>query len=594
MRSTRRTLPQQRQNAAKSARKTWHHAWIPGGLWPLARRSFFSVVLFSALANVLLLTSPMFMLQIYDRVLTSHSIPTLMALAALAFVLIGFFALFDLVRQRVLVRLSMGLYRRLAGPVFERTMHRDSELVTDQPLNDLASWRQFMAGPGPVALLDLPWMPVFLFIIYLLHPLLGIIATLGGVVILALAGLNQIIAACASEGVFGPAQSARQVARTSVANHDALQAMDMSQAMAARWRSASDEALRFQLPGDDGAGAVGAGLKAVRLVVQVLLLGVGAWLVIDASMTAGAMIAASIIGARALAPVESAAAHWRGLLEMRAATRRLNAVLAGEAAHANTQLPAPQARLSVEKITLIPPGAEKPTLRQVAFSLETGQGLSVVGPSAAGKSSLARALAGIWEPNIGSIRLDGATLDQWQAGARGRHIGYLPQDIQLFSGTIADNIARFSNDASDAEIVAAAQLAGIHDQIVRLPEGYNTLLAEGGANLSGGQRQGIGLARALYSMPFLIILDEPNANLDGKGEAALVRAIRAAREAGSIVVVMAHRPSVVAATDMTLMLSEGRMQAFGPRDEVLRRVIAPATDVTNETNLSQEAGQVAS
>ena len=557
----------------------WHQSWLPGGLWPAVRKPFYSVVLFSAVANLLLLTAPLFMLQIYDRVLTSHSIPTLLALTLLATVLIGFFALLDMVRQRVLARIGLRVHGELASPVFQRAIDlgdgSPEQRGSDQPLADLNLVRQWLAGSGPVALLDLPWLPFYLLIIFLLHVWLGVIATIGALVMLVLTALNEIIVRGSVMKARAPGQKSQKTARMSARNDEAVRAMGMVGALTSRWRRQQVLAQEHQLRGDDGAAGFSAAIKATRLLLQIILLAFGGYLVIASEMTAGAMIAASIIGARALAPVEAAASQWRQMLEMRGATARLNELLMGGPKPSPVQLPSPTKTLLLEKMTVIPPGTTKPALRQISMTLQAGQGLSVVGSCASGKSTLARALVGIWPSAMGTIRLDGATLNQWSTAERGRHTGYLPQDVQLFDGTVAENIARFEEGVSDEDVVKAAQLAGAHDHIVRLSEGYNTRIGDSGMLLSAGQRQVIGLARALFRMPFLIVLDEPNANLDAEGEAALVRAIRAAREQGSIVVVMAHRPSVVAATDMTLMLSGGRMQAFGPRDAVLKKVLAP-------------------
>jgi PrtD family type I secretion system ABC transporter len=557
----------------------WHQRWVPGGMWAQIRKPFYSVVLFSAVANLLLLTAPLFMLQIYDRVLTSHSIPTLLALTLLAVVLIGFFALLDMVRQRVLARIGLQVHGKLAAPVFQRAIDlgdgTPAQRGSDQPLADLNMVRQWLAGSGPVAILDLPWLPLYLLIIFLLHVWLGVVATIGALVMLVLAALNEIVVRGSVVKAREPGQKSQMTARMSARNDEAVRAMGMVGALSSRWQRQQVSAQEHQLRGDDGAAGFSAAIKATRLLLQIILLAFGGYLVIASEMTAGAMIAASIIGARALAPVEAAASQWRQMIEMRSATARLNALLSGGPKVPPVQLPSPAKSLSLEKMTVIPPGATKPTLRQISMTLQAGQGLSVVGACASGKSTLARALVGIWPAAMGTIRLDGATLEQWSAADHGQHMGYLPQDVQLFDGTVAENIARFEERTDDVDVVKAAQLAGAHDQIVRLSEGYNTRIGDGGMLLSAGQRQVIGLARALYRMPFLIVLDEPNANLDAAGEGALVRAIRAAREQGSIVVVMAHRPSVVAATDMTLMLAEGRVQAFGPRDAVLKKVLAP-------------------
>jgi ATP-binding cassette subfamily C protein len=364
-------------------------------------------------------------------------------------------------------------------------------------------------------------------------------------------------------------------------NAGAVAAMGMQHAMQARWEAAHEHSVEQQRRGGDAAATLGAIAKVARFSLQSLVLAAGAWLILRQELTAGAMFACSMIAARALAPIELAVTQWRGFVGARQSFGRLKEQLRPAPPAAPLVLPLPRESLSVEALAVAPPGAARPTLLQASFALKAGDGLAIIGPSACGKSTLVRAVAGVWQPAHGAVRLDGATLGQWPAGGLGPAIGYLPQEIELFDGSIADNIARFSATRDDAAVIAAAREAGIHEMIVRMPLGYETPIGDGGAGLSGGQRQRIALARALYGEPFLVILDEPNANLDSAGEAALLRAIQAVRQRGGIVIIVAHRSSILSGVNLVLALADGRQQAFGPRDEVLRRQAQPAANVTS-------------
>jgi ATP-binding cassette subfamily C protein len=544
------------------------------------RGAFATVGMLSGVSNLLMLTGSIFMLQIYDRVLPSRSVPTLVALAMLAAFLFVFQGVIDLIRGRILIRIGASLDQALTTRVYDSVVRLP--LATGkandglQPLRDLDSVRAFLAGPGPAAFFDLPWLPLYLAIIFAFHFLIGVTAAAGAAVLVALALLTEAFTRGPTRASAQHAAARLALAEASRRNAEALAAMGMHGRMAARWNAANARYMASQHAASDVAGGLGAISRILRLMLQSAVLAVGAYLVLLQEATAGIIIAASILAARALAPVDLAIANWRGFVAARHGWQRLGRLLAAlPAPPAPLSLPPPRATVAVEALSGVPPGSQTVAVRDVAFSLQAGQGLAVIGPSAAGKSTLARVLVGAWQPARGTIRLDGAALDQWPPAMRGRHIGYLPQDVELFAGTIAENIARFDADATPAAIVAAAQAAGVHDLILLQPNGYDTQIGEHGAALSAGQRQRVALARALYGDPFLVVLDEPNSNLDAEGDAALTQAILDVRARGGIVIVIAHRPSAMAGIDLVLAMQHGRMIAFGPKDEVLPKVLRP-------------------
>lgn len=542
----------------------------------------------SALVNVLTLTGSFFMLEIYDRVIPSRSIPTLVGLCLLALTLFVAQGGIEALRARVLVRIGAALDADVGARVFLLSLRaplRGAPAAdAGQPLRDLDQIRTFLGGGGPAALFDLPWLPAYVALCFLFHPLIGV-AAIGGALLLATMTLSIDYA------TRGPTRAAaahglrrQAVAEAARRNAEVIAALGLQNALCRRWQAAHHDCADAQQRGADIAGGLGAASKACRMALQSGVLALGAWLVINNQASGGIIIAASILVARALAPAELAIANWRGFVAARQSWQRLS--LALERLPAGPEplaLPAPCASLSVEGVYVVPPGTGRPTVSDASFRLSAGQALGVIGPSASGKSSLVRGLVRVWAPARGQVRLDGAALDQWSAEGLGPHLGYLPQEAELFAGTIADNIARFQDGASAAVVVAAARAAGVHDMILRLPQGYETVLGDGGAGLSAGQRQRVGLARALYGDPFLVVLDEPNANLDAEGEAALTRAIHGVRSRGGICVVVAHRPSALAAVDNVLMMTDGRVQAFGPKEEVLKRVLRPvAPERVNE------------
>ncbi|MCK0206708.1 type I secretion system permease/ATPase [Starkeya koreensis] len=542
------------------------------------RGALLAVGAFSAVINVLMLSGSLYMLQIYDRVLSSRSVATLVGLSALllaAYALQGFL---DAVRVRMLARVGARFDEAVSPAAFAAAQRlpllgwRPEQAL--QPLRDLDQIRAFLSSLGPTALFDMPWMPLFFAGCFLLHPWLGWLALGGGVLILALTGLTELAGRTA-----GRAQAASRARREAIAeasrhNAEAVAAMGMADPLRARWQEANLAHLRDWLAGADVTGTSGAVAKILRMVLQSAVLGLGAYLAIHNEISGGAMIAASIMTSRALAPIEIAVANWKGFLAARLGLGRLRQLFAmpALAERVFTPLPAPRQALAAENLIVAAPGLQVPILNGVTLRVERGQGLAVIGASASGKSTLARALVGVWRPLKGEVRLDGAALDQWPPDALGRHVGYLPQDVELFDGTVGENIARFEPGAPGDAIVAAAQAAGAHELILRLAEGYDTRIGAGGAALSGGQRQRVALARALYRDPFLVVLDEPNANLDSEGDAALTCAIEAVRARGGIAVVVTHRQSAMAGLDRVAVMSEGRLQAFGPKEEVLSKL----------------------
>ena len=536
------------------------------------------VAIASMAVNLLALTGPLFMLQIYDRVLPSGSVPTLVALVALVTVLYAFFTALDATRARMLTRIGQHLVTVLAPRAFDGAMAialHVTKRPRPQPIRDLDQVRQFLSGSGPVAVFDLPWLPLYLAVVFLFHPVLGWVATGGALVMVCLMVAADLLAArpTATAQTLGAARADLAVAATDSA--EAAAAMGFDHALRQRWIDESDRHLAAQRSGADRASAFGAAIKGWRFLLQSVILGAGALLAISGEISPGIMIAASIVAARALAPVEQAIAHWRGFVAARASWKSLkSAIAAVPAAGAITPLPQPGQRLEITALAVAPPGMRAPIVHDVSFALDAGDALGVIGPSGSGKSTLARALVGAWPPLRGSVRLDGADLDQWQRDDRGRFIGYVPQDAQLIEGTVAQNIARFENDAPAEAVVEAARLANAYELITGLPKGFDTEVGISGMALSAGQRQRIALARAFYGRPFLIVLDEPNANLDNVGEEALAAAVRATRESGSIVIVVAHRPSTLAMVNKILVVRDGVQAGFGPKEGVLPAFVA--------------------
>lgn len=543
-----------------------------------------SVVLFSFMVNVLMLTGPLYMLQVYDRVLGSGSTETLTALSILVVGLFLAMGVLDFVRGRVMAIVGARFQDRLDRRVFSAAMQiaavapNDKEAAIAQ--RDLEAIRSFLASPVLLALMDMPWAPFFMAAVFVFHPYLGWLAVAGSVVLVAVTWLNQTLSRRPqAESGQASAQSERFSDQMKT-EAETLQALGMSGAGFDRWQVTRQKALRQAIVAAGVTGAFGTITKTFRLFLQSAMLGLGAWLVLQNQLSSGAMVASSILMGRALAPIELVVGQWSLVHRYTEAWQRLSLLLSRvPEAIVRTALPRPRAILEVDALTVAPPGEQTPILRMVSFRLDPGQAVGVIGTSGAGKSTLARALTGVWRPLSGKIRLDGATLDQYDPDMLGRLIGYLPQRITLFDGTIADNIARLDPKADDAGIVAAAKKADAHDMIVKLPKGYDTPISAAGGRLSGGQIQRIGLARALYGDPVLLILDEPNSNLDNEGSVAVNTAIRTMKAEGKAVLIMAHRPAAIQECDLLLVLEDGLRKGFGPRDQVLRDLVRNHTDI---------------
>ncbi len=538
-----------------------------------SRGSFAMIGLFSLVINLLVLASPLYMMQIYDRVLTGRSVSTLVALTILVGSLLVIMGLLEMIRSRILVRVGAridgALHERVYQVMIQRSL-RSGENGDDGPLRDLRTVREFLSGQGPFALFDTPWVPIYLTVIFILHPLLGYVALGGAVLLFTLGITNELWTRQRLMAATTAGRLSDNLAGASQRNAEVVTAMGMQSGLRRLWQAAHRRGLHEQSVASDRAGTITATSKTIRLILQSAILGTGAALAIDQVISAGSMIAASIIMGRALAPVDQAIGNWRGFVGARAAYRRLSDLLdAFPARPEPMRLPSADTRLHVESLVGGAPDNQMPAIAGLDFDLEAGEALGVIGPSASGKSTLARLLVGVWETRHGSVRLDGIALDHWHPDDLSRQIGYLPQDVELFDGTVSENIARFAADADPDAIVKAAKAAGVHDMIIHLAEGYNTRIGDGGSKLSGGQRQRIGLARALFGNPFLMVLDEPNANLDSSGDGALTAAIRYMKAEGRIVIVMAHRPSAIEACDKLLVLNDGRQKAFGEKQEVL-------------------------
>jgi ATP-binding cassette subfamily C protein len=542
------------------------------------RGAFIAIGLMSGMSNILMLTGAFFMLEIYDRVLPSRSIPTLVGLVILAGGLYTAQGLLDLIRGRILVRIGGRLDEALSGRVYETIVRLPLKVGNRndglQPLRDLDSVRSFLSGAGPNALFDLPWLPVYLVICFLFHPYIGFAALLGAIILGIITMMTETMTRDPTRAATNFAMVRQSLAEASRRNAEVLTAMGMTGRIAALWSNANTKYLASQRRASDVAGGFGSASKVLRMMLQSGVLAVGAYLVVYQLATAGIIIAGSILSARALAPVDLAIANWRGFVSARQGWKRLADLLALLPSQAAPMALRPPAHsVVVESVAVMPPGSEKVVVQDASLSLQAGNGLGIIGPSGSGKSSLARMLVGVWRPVRGRIRLDGAALDQWSPDSLGKHIGYLPQDVELLAGTVAQNIGRFLVPQDAKAVIAAANAAGVHDMIVGLPEGYETQVGESGTALSAGQAQRVALARALYGDPFLVVLDEPNSNLDAEGDEALSRAIMSVRARGGIVVVVAHRPSAIAGVDLLMMMNQGRVQAFGPKDEVLSRVL---------------------
>lgn len=534
---------------------------------------------FSFFSNLMYLALPLYTYQVYGRVLVSQNIPTLVVLTAITLFCFAVSSAIDDFRARILINYGVMLDQRVSGKVFSALFDasvRGDTGARAQALRDLDQFRQTLTGAAAAVFFDVPWIPVFVIALYIIDPAVGVLTTVGAFVLLGLALLQErTIRPVQKEASDG---QLRSYAFTDAAlrNGEVVRAMGMLPTLGASWAGHRSVAIERGASASEISNTYTDIIKATRMGIQVLIIAVGAYLILKAKIHQGMLFANMILASRALAPIEKIVASWDPLNNMVRSHGRLMQLLSkAEPSVAATALPRPNGRLSVEGLNFAPPGAPKLLLANINFTVEPGETLGVIGPSGAGKSTLARLLVGIWRPNNGVVRLDGADVFSWDRADFGRHIGYLPQDTELFAGSIRDNIARFRSDVSDEEVVAAAQLAGVHDLILRLPKGYETDVGDDGHTLSAGQRQRVGLARTMLGGPAFIVLDEPNASLDAEGEDALLRAIDAMKTKGATVVIISHKPSVFRAADKMLVLREGRIELFGPRDQVMSRLMKP-------------------
>ena len=541
------------------------------------KRAFFNIGLFSAVINLLMLAPALYMLQVYDRVLASGNLMTLLMLTLMILGLFALMGALEWVRSQVVIRLGtqmdMRLNQRVYDAAFEAQL-RTASPAAGQALSDLTRLRQFATGNALFAFFDAPWFPVYLFVIFMFSPWLGLLALGGAVVLMLLAWINQRVSHGPLKAASEWSVEATQQASAHLRNSETIEAMGMLDTLRERWLAQHIGFLTQQNLASEKTATVSAWSKGVRLALQSLVLGLGAWLAVQGQITAGMMIAGSILMGRVLSPIDQLIGVWKQWSSARLAYQRLEALLQAYPPRPRRMaLPAPTGELSVEQLGACAPGTRRATLANLSFALPAGQVLGVIGPSGCGKSTLARLLVGGWQPVTGKVRLDGADLSQWDKHQLGPHLGYLPQDIQLFAGTIAHNIARFAEVNAD-KVLAAAQMAGVHELILQLPQGYDTVLGDSGAGLSGGQKQRIGLARAVYGLPAVIVLDEPNSNLDDAGEQALLQAITRLKTLKRTLILITHKPNVLTLTDQLLILRDGQLQAFGPTASVLA---APAS-----------------
>ncbi|MFU8864445.1 MAG: type I secretion system permease/ATPase [Rhodobacterales bacterium] len=559
-----------------------------------SRHLYWTVAVFSFFANLLMLTGPIYMLQVYDRVLGSRSVSTLIALTLLVAFLYGMMGILDHARARIMGRVGARFQARLDRRVFDAVLRKSSTIPEQRSatgLRDLESVQRMMTSPALMALFDIPWTPVFLIGIAIFHPWLGYLAVVGGAILILITIANQIATRNAVNAANSSGFASDAMADHICSEAELVQSLGMRDAAFARWQLSRKASLQAQLHAADLGGTFSTTSKTFRLFLQSAMLGLGAWLVILDQVTPGAMIAASILMGRALAPLELAIGNW-ALVQRAAKGWSDLAQLLSEVPEERqrTALPQPRAHLDVQQITVVPPTEMQAALKMLSFTVAPGQAIGVIGPSGAGKSTLARALTGVWPTLSGKIRLDGAALDNYDPATLGLLIGYLPQRVQLFDGTIAENIARLALQPDPALVVEAAKKAGAHEMILKLPDGYDTLVTAAGGRLSGGQIQRIGLARALYGKPVILVLDEPNSNLDNDGSQALNLAIRALKAEGRSVLIMAHRPAAIQECDMILVLENGMRAAFGPKDAVLKQVLANHQDVRGGADQGQIGG----
>lgn len=545
-------------------------AWL---LAPSLRPYVLMAALASLVINVMVLAPSLFMLQVFDRVFTSGSMETLVMLLLLVALCLGLMTAMDILRTRALAFGSAVLDRRIGPAVLQGLLNasaRPGGTSQVHSLRDVALLRGFMSGPGILAVFDAPWLPLYLLVITAFHPLLGLTGLVGALLLFGLIRLNERLSRAGIEAMTQASRKASRRIDQALRNAEVIAGMGMGANMVARWQQANDEVLALQAVFTARQARMQAAVRLLRQALQVVMVAMGAWLVVREHASPGIMVSGSILLSKALSPVEQLVTGWKGLVEARSAWQRLQGapILAAEE---GTELPAPQGRVDVERLVFAFPGRKEALIKGVSFSLEAGTCLGLIGPSGSGKTTLLRLMLGIWAPQSGAVRLDGADIGALQAAFCAEHIGYLPQDVELFAGTVAENIARLG-EVDDVKVVAAAQLAGVHELILKLPQGYDTPIGEAGASLSGGQRQRVALARAVYGVPRLLVLDEPNANLDADGEAALAQTLSRLKVERVTVVMVGHRPSMMRSVDMLAVVNDGRIDLFGPRDEVLTRL----------------------
>jgi len=548
----------------------------------------FALAIVSGIINILMLTGSIFMMQVYDRVMSSHSVPTLVALALIAVGAYIFMGILDILRNRVLTLIGERIDTDVGPKIHEAVVQLPLQLSqnpqeTVQPLRDLEHIRTFVSGPGLVSLFDLPWVPIYLIVIYLLHPALFSLAGSGAALLIVLTIFTEFRSKKPSYTALS-AQSARNhFSDTAGRGGEVIKAMGMMPAFTNRWEEIQSSHLKAQRKLHFIIYGMSATSRMFRMILQSAVLGADAYLAVKGEISSGSIIAASILSSRALAPIDQAIAHWRSFVAARQSNARLKLLLSlmpGEVV--SFELPPPTRSIIAQNVSVCAPATVTTIIRRISFNLDAGDALAIIGPSACGKSTLARALVGVWPAKMGKVMLDGAQVEQWKSEILGPAVGFLPQDIQLFEGTIANNIGRFSADASSDDVIKAAKAANFHDHIISFPEGYDTQVGPRGERLSGGQRQRLGLARALFGEPFLVVLDEPNAHLDADGEASVNQAICGVRERGGIVIVIAHRPSIIAAVNKLLAMKDGEMLAFGPKEEVLARTVQNAEKILKQ------------
>jgi ATP-binding cassette subfamily C protein len=550
------------------------------------RPAFVAAIFFSFFINILAFVGPLYMLQIYDRVITSRNELTLVFLTMIAGFLLLVYAALEKVRSAVLVRAGLLFDSKTRSDLFESVLRgslRQPDKAHYSVLRELDVIREFLTGSGLISFCDTPWVPVFIAGCFILHPWYGFVATGGAILIFAFTIANELLTRKQLSVAGRHAAQAGVFAAATFRNAEVLHAMGMWRPLRSRWLARQGEMISMQARASDRAGILISATKFLRAFLQIAILGTGAYLSINQESTPGAMIAASIIMGRALAPVELVVSQWKSFLGARSAWARISELLSVVPARlSRMKLPPPEGNLTTQSIVVCPPGTQRPVLQGISFVLEAGSAMGIIGPSAAGKSSLARAIVGVWPTVAGTIRLDGTELSHWDNEQLGAHIGYLPQDVELFAGSVAENVARFQQLDEDL-VIQASRMAGVHTMIQSMPAGYNTQIGEGGQSLSGGQRQRIGLARALYRMPSLVVLDEPNASLDSEGEAALLTALQQLKTAKRTVILITHKTNILSTMDKLLVLSDGQMQAFGNRDEIFSKLLAPRVASVNQS-----------